>query len=171
MTIPCYWKRESKQKPAEEWVGKVYPKQEVTFYIGYAKGEDRSISNTDLFTYKYPLKEYGMTEVDCLIYLKEHEMENELYREFTRLGCRICPYQPETSWKVIYDNYPETWAWVKMIEKELQRLEDSGEKVVNKYFFMDHETTEDMEAKFRLTTNGMFDLSEEPLKNCFCFRG
>ncbi len=171
MTIPCYWKRESKQKPADDWVSKNYPSQKVTFYIGFAKGEDRSIANTDLLEYKYPLKEYGMTETDCLIYLKEYEMENELYREFTRLGCRNCPYQPESSWKTIYDNYPETWAWVKMVEEELQRLEDIGEKIVNKYFFMNYQTTKDMEFKFRNTANGMFDLSDEPLKNCFCFRG
>jgi len=171
ITIPCYWKRESKTVPAEKWVKERYPKQEVTFHLGFAKGEDRSVKDTKYFKYKYPLKEYGMTEMDCLIYLKEYEMENELYREFTRLGCMNCPYQPEESWKTIYDNHPRVWEWVKMIEAELQRLEDTGEKIVNKHFFMGYLTTKDMEYKFKHTADGLFDLSSEPLKNCFCFRG
>ncbi len=171
ITIPCYWKRESKQKPAEEWVKNKYPKQEITFHVGFAKGEDRSISDTEYFKYSYPLKEYGMTEMDCRVYLREHEMENELYREFDRLGCMNCPYQPEDSWKTIYDNYPKVWEWVKMVETKLQKLEDDGEPIANKHFFMDYQTTADMEYKFKHTADGLFDLSKEPLKNCFCFRG
>ena len=171
MTIPCYWKREAKQKPAEEWVKEKYQNQEVTFHIGFAKDEDRSIKETEFFKYRYPLKEFGMTETDCRVYLREHEMENELYRDFARLGCTICPYQSEASWKTIFDKYPKAWEWVKNIENKLQELEDSGEEIANKHFFMDYMTTKDMEYKFKHTADGMFDISEEPLKNCFCFGG
>lgn len=171
MTIPCYWKREAKQKPAEEWVKENYPNKEVTFYVGFAKDEDRAIKDTEFFKYKYPLKEFGMTETDCRVYLREHEMENELYRDFARLGCMNCPYQSEESWKVIHDKYPKVWDWVKSVEVKLQKLEDQGEIIANKHFFMDYMTTEDMEYKFKNTADGMFDLSREPLKNCFCFGG
>ena len=31
ITIPCYWKRESKQKPADEWVKENYPNRKINF--------------------------------------------------------------------------------------------------------------------------------------------
>lgn len=169
--VPCYWRREAKVKTVEKWVKEKYQNRRINFYIGYAVDEDRSVQNTELFTYKYPLKERNITEEYCKEYIANNGFENMLYDYFNRLGCRVCPSQSDAGWYVIWDRYKPTWEWMKKIEKELQELEDSGKVIVNKYWFMNYKTTEDKEKEFKLSTKGMFDFSNRPLNDCMCYIG
>ena len=158
---PCYWRRESKVKPQDEFIK---PFGEVHIYIGFTVGENRSVQNTDNTTFSYPLKDvFRMTEEDCKQYLINQEMENPLYRHFSRTGCAMCPYQSEASWFNVWKHYPSTWKYVKDIEAKLNGS-------MNDFWFMNYKTCADMEKLFRkIEKQGtLFDLSDEPIKDCFC---
>ena len=167
---PCYWRREAKEKPANEFIKANNISKAVT-YIGYTKGENRSVKNTDSVTYVYPLRDdFKMTETDCQKYLINQEMENPLYRDFTRTGCGMCPAQSEQAWFKVYKNHKQTWDYMKWIEQRLRYYLSKGMKIQNPYWFTDHRSCEDMERVFNKAENqgSLFDFSDEPLKDCFC---
>lgn len=158
---PCYWRRESKVKPQDKFKQKF---NKIVCYIGYTKEENRSIQDTEKETFIYPLKNiFKMTEEDCKAYLISQEMENPLYKHFSRTGCAFCPYQSEKSWFNIWKHYPKVWNYMKTIESKLDNS-------LNNYWFTDYKTTYDMEKKFKQADKqgSLFDFSDEPLKDCFC---
>ena len=162
VTIPCWWRRESKVKPQDEFIKQF--DDDITFYIGFTKDEDRSIKNTDKIAYTYPLKDiFNMTENDCKQYLINQEMENPLYRHFSRTGCAMCPYQSEHAKFNLWKYYPDTWEYMKKIESKL-----SGS--MNDYWFVGRKTCVDMEKKFKQADKqgSLFNFSDDPLKDCFC---
>ena len=59
---------------------------------------------------------------------------------------------------------------MKQIEAKLFQLERRGEKVQNKYWFSRQRTCADMEREFKKADkqSGLFDFSDELLKDCFC---
>ena len=59
---------------------------------------------------------------------------------------------------------------MKQIEVKLFQLEKQGERVQNKYWFSRQRTCADMEKEFKKADKqgGLFDFSDEPLKDCFC---
>lgn len=161
LTNPCYWRRESKVKPQEKFYSKF---DKLVVYIGFAKEENRSVQNTDKITYKYPLKDYfRMSEENCKQYLINQEMENPLYKDFSRTGCSICPYQSEQSFFIIWKKYQKVWEDMKKIENKLNGS-------LNDFWFTDYKTCEDMEKMFKEKNKqgSLFDFSDEPLKDCFC---
>lgn len=187
----CYWRREAKVRPLERYVDKKYSSKSISanmflhtnsrsrklikdrnkvIYLGYTLGEQRSVNAEIKNTrYEYPLQDiFKMKESDCLQYLEKQEMQNILYNFFTRLGCFLCPFQSKKSWYEIWLNFPKLWEYCKNIEKELEKLEKQGHKIVNRFWFTKHRTCADMEKEFKLTTGSMFDFSDEPLKDCFC---
>lgn len=182
---PCYWRREAKVKPLEKFEEKItngllqnydaYLRNKsdgvITKYIGFTLDENRNVNDTDIITHKYPLRDvFMMTERNCQEYLINQEMENPLYKFFSRTGCSVCPAQSDKAWFEVWKNFPETWGYMKDIERELQELENKGHKIKNKTWFNDFRTCEDMEAKFiKADRQGsLFDFSDEPLKDCFC---
>jgi len=167
----CLWRRDAKIRPVHRFL-KQFPK-ETTFtnYIGYTFGETRSIVNDDdhNITFEYPLKDiYKMTEQDCLIYMREKEMENPLYKLFTRTGCGGCQAQGDMAWYQVWKHFPDYWKFMKDIEARLQYYIKQGFKVINPYWFEGNRTTQQMEFMFKHTSNPMMDFSDEPLKDCFC---
>lgn len=167
---PCYWRRESKQKPSDEFLKKNKIENAHT-YIGFTKGENRSLSNTEKQTFSYPLKDiFHMTELNCQEYLMKQDMENPLYRHFERTGCGVCTAQSEKAWFNVWKYFPETWAYMKTIEERLEFYERDGYKIKNKYWFNSHRTCSNMEEKFiEADKQGcLFDFSDEPLRDCFC---
>jgi len=167
----CYWRRESKVHPIDRYLAKKYKNEEITIYIGYTKGENRSIKETENFKYSYPLQDlFPMSEDDCKSYLINEDMENPLYKHFSRTGCAMCPFQSDKSWYQVYINYPDVWENMKQRELKLQELEDSGKVIINKFWFMGNKTCNDMELEFKLKNSqgSLFDFSDEPIKDCFC---
>lgn len=161
----CFWRREAKVKPMESYIKNKYKNKTIVFYIGYTLGENRSVKEKWLFKYIYPLQDiFKMTEKDCKEYLINQEMENPLYRHFTRTGCAMCPFQSEKSYYEIYNNYPKVWQ--KMKERESYLLAEK--KCVNPYWFTNYRTTKDMESIFNKKSTSLFDFSDEPVKDCFC---
>lgn len=162
----CYWRRESKIYPFERWA-KENKINNYKIYVGFTTDEGARINRE---TNKiYPLyDDFKMSERDCKQYLIEQEMENPLYKHFNRTGCFMCPFQSERSWKSVYDNYPKEWKYIKKIEEKLQELEDKGEKILNKRWFVQNKSAIDMENKFKNESSSLFDFSDEPIRDCFC---
>lgn len=78
----------------------------------YAKGKQR---------YHFPLVEWGMTEKDCLIFLKQKGLYNPLYDYFDRLGCFWCPKQGLRSLRQLYLHFPNLWAELRQMEHDQGR--------------------------------------------------
>ena len=91
----CTWRRESKTRPFERWL-KEQGITEYKIYIGYTTSEIHRKMSGDEFLYPL-IDDFCMSETDCAAYLKEREMENPLYRYFTRTGCSFCPAQSDRS--------------------------------------------------------------------------
>ena len=163
----CAWRREAKVAPFERWL-KAQNFDEYKIYIGYTTDETRRRMDGNEFL--YPLvDDYDMSEADCTIYLKEREMENPLYRFFSRTGCYFCPAQSKRAFYQVWKNFKPEWEYMKRIEAELLTLQDSGEHVLNTSWFAGNLTCTDMEAEFaRLSRQGSLAFDDEPLKDCFC---
>jgi len=110
-TQPCWALRELKLSP---WQQNGYDKDYI--YLGIAADEDRKLRKQS--NYKYPLRDWNWSEKDCLNYLKEKNILNPLYKKFKRLGCWCCPKQPHSALKIIYEDYPELWKKLKIMEKD-----------------------------------------------------
>lgn len=164
----CTWRRESKTRPFERWL-KEQGITEYKIYIGYTTSEIHRKMSGDEFLYPL-IDDFCMSETDCAAYLKEREMENPLYRYFTRTGCSFCPAQSDRSFFQVWKHFPKDWEYMKQIEAKLFQLEKQGERVQNKYWFSGQRTCAGMEKLFKKADKqgGLFDFSDEPPKDCFC---
>jgi len=91
-------------------------------YIGIA-ADEKERTNRKAYTnsncnYRFPLVEWGITEEDCINYLKAKGLENQLYERFSRLDCWMCPKQNLKSLRSLYLCYPELWTKLKQYEKD-----------------------------------------------------
>lgn len=94
----------------------------------YTKGNNR---------YHFPLVDWGMTEQNCLDYLRGKGICNPLYDYFSRLGCFWCPKQPIVSLRQLYLHFPALWAILRQMEKDQNRS------------FQYHRTVADLEKRFQ----------------------
>jgi len=112
--IPCYWQREAKLLPLQE-----YTKNANFNYLGITYDEQHRIQNEDKCPILlYPLIEWRWTHDDCKQYLKEKGLEHPLYKngKFKRTGCWLCPKQSLNSLESLYRYYPELWIKLKQYE-------------------------------------------------------
>lgn len=165
----CEWRTHSKIRPLEEWL-KNNNIENPYIYIGITLDEQNRISDADS-RQLYPLvTDFKLKEVNCQEYLINQEMENPLYKHFTRTGCSMCPAKSKRDWFNTWKYYPNTWEYMKSIESHLERLEKRGETVIYKSFFPDGRKCLDYEKEFIKSDmqGSLFDFSDEPLKDCFC---
>jgi len=166
----CEWRTESKIRPLERYLKEKGIKN-YKLYIGYTLDEQKRANREDE-TKLYPLIDnFKMSERNCQEYLIKQEMENPLYRFFTRTGCAWCPANSEKSWFTVWKHFPEVWEYMVWVEKRLEYYISIGEKVIYKSWFPDGETCADKEKKFKkidMQSCLFDDLSDEPLKDCFC---
>lgn len=106
------------------------------FYLGIAADEKDRIKRQKE-NIKMPLVEWGMTEKDCLEYLKEKKLENPLYQKFNRLGCWFCVKQSLDSLRILRRDYKALW------NKLLEWQKDSETSFKINY------TVQELEEKFR----------------------
>jgi 3'-phosphoadenosine 5'-phosphosulfate sulfotransferase (PAPS reductase)/FAD synthetase len=78
----------------------------------YTKGKNR---------YHFPLVEWGVTEQQCLDYIRSKGLYNPLYDFFRRLGCFWCPKQPLDSLRQLYRHFPDQWAALRQMEADQKR--------------------------------------------------
>jgi len=154
----CMWRRDAKMAPFEKWVKNI---GEYKTYIGFTKDETHRCK-TDKNEI-YPLvTDYKMSEIDCQKYLVDHEMENSLYRHFTRTGCRLCPYQSERDWYKIYQYFPDVWQELKDMEQRLNTFDN----VLYPKPFQKYQGTSEYEKMFKGRQE--WDFNDQPLKDCLC---
>ena len=161
----CEWRRDSKIVPFEKWA-----KQFNNFrvYIGITTSESHRIDRNNK-NYLYPLAdEFKMSERDCQEYLLKQEMENPLYRHFTRTGCKKCFYQSDKDFFTIWKYNPDVWNEMKEYEEKVKKHPLSRKE--NQNWFTKYRTCDDMEKLFKKADKqgSLFDFSDEPLKDCFC---
>lgn len=106
------------------------------FYLGIAADEKDRIKRQKE-NIKMPLVEWGMTEKDCLEYLKEKKLENPLYQKFHRLGCWFCPKQSLDSLRILRRDYKALW------NKLMEWQKDSETSFKINY------TVQELEEKFK----------------------
>lgn len=71
---------------------------------------------------RHPLAEWGWTEKDCLEYCRSRGFDwGGLYDRFKRVSCWICPLQPVSQLRVLWEYYPELWA--KMEEYDMRLID------------------------------------------------
>lgn len=162
----CEWRRDSKLVPTDKIIKKIIGESEYTTYVGFTASEkNRKFENGN---YIYPLIDLGMTEDNCKKYLQDQEMENQLYRFFSRTGCYMCQAQSERAWYEVFTNFKKDWEYMKFVEHRFNFYKSRGYKIINEYWFEGNRTTNDMEKIFNRTADSLFDFSDEPLKDCFC---
>ena len=163
----CRWRSNSKIEAFDKWVknGKI---NDYKLYIGITLDETHRANREDKH-FLYPLIDnFKMREADCQEYLINQDMENPLYRHFSRTGCANCHFQSDKDFFNIWKHYPKTWKHFVDYEEKVRQLDDVGEE--GRYWFTNYRTCEDMENKFiKADKQGsLFDFSDEPLKDCFC---
>ena len=161
----CEWRRYAKTAPFEKWVRQF---EDYKVYFGITMDEQNR-ANRNNEHYLYPLIDiFKMKERDCQQYLIEQEMENPLYRHFTRTGCKKCFYQSERDFFNIWKHYPKVWDEMKEYERRVQAHPAS--KKENSYWFTNYRTCKDMEIEFEKEDKqgSLYNFSNEPLKDCFC---
>ena len=132
----CSYRRDLKVNPLKIACGKGN-----NVYIGIAADEEHRSRCKEYAqgknNYCFPLVEWGITEDDCLEYLRERSLYNELYDYFRRLGCWWCPKQPLSSLKKLWSAFPDLW-------EELIRMErDQGRPFKYRY------SAESLEIRFK----------------------
>ena len=103
----CWWSREVKEYALKRHCYGNY------VYLGIAADEQRRIKEHPKFNALYPLNDWGMTEKDCLDYLKSVNLINPLYNTFKRTGCYICPKVSDESLYSLFKYYPKEWEELK----------------------------------------------------------
>lgn len=141
VTQPCFWKREAKVYPFKEFLKKEGITEYVQ-YIGYTASEKKRANVKDK-NQRFPLIELNMCEADVDRYLESIDLVNPLYEKFERTGCYFCPYQKLRGFWVLWKEYPEQWAYMKMLEDRL----DAMENVVNPQWNIRY-TMQEMEEAF-----------------------
>lgn len=113
---PCWWSRESKVYALERY----FAKCSKILYVGIAYDEQKRIKKDPLV--RYPLNEWGWTELDCASYLKKHDMWCNLYDYFDRTGCFMCHKQSPWSWYMLWKQFPKHWKQSKELDKESRKI-------------------------------------------------
>lgn len=163
----CFWRRESKQNPYEKWVKEVLKEKvcNVVQYNGFVYGESGRVENMPTYV-RAPLYEWKMTEIDVQRYLENNEMENPLYKDFSRTGCAICPRQNIKDKFTLFDKYPKVWEYMKKTELELNN--DKNRTGVYPRWHISL-FIEDMEKQFKKKQKqGTFEFESEEIRDCFC---
>ena len=155
---PCYWAREAKVQPLQ----KAQADCDVV-YIGIAADEAHRVGKKEdkrNDKNRYPLVDWGWSEKDCMAYLDEAGLVNELYVNFNRLGCFHCIKQPLDSWWSLWKGYPELWETAKHWDKESVKVSNHGLRSMKPG--EDGYLLEELEARFKegykpLPKKGMYD--------------
>lgn len=159
---PCYWKRQSKIRPAERFVKRNNIENPI-YYVGYTYSElNRSKVKAD--NQIFPLIDLRMCEGDIDIHLESIDMVNPLYEFFERTGCAICPYQSDRSFYVLYKKFPEIWSLMKDYETKLLNLINDGYNVLNPTWD-DKRTLIEIEDMFKSNNK---NFSDKASKGCEC---
>ncbi len=169
VTEPCYWRREAKERAFDRWVKERVVGEHVKL-IGYTVHERERAEAARKHGIETPLIDWGWREIDCRNYLREREMENKLYRHFSRTGCAVCPRQKIDDFYAVWKYYPKWYEYMIDVEERLidARLKN-GEKDAFRPAWHTKYTTGEMAELFRKKEmQPSLPFEEEPTRDCFC---
>jgi 3'-phosphoadenosine 5'-phosphosulfate sulfotransferase (PAPS reductase)/FAD synthetase len=116
----CDFRRDLKAKPLKDASG-----QGNHVYIGIAADESHRSRCMEYAqgknTYHFPLVDWGITEAECMAYLRQRGLYNSLYDYFNRMGCFWCPKQPIPSLRSLWRYFPFYWQQLRRMERECDR--------------------------------------------------
>lgn len=95
----------------------------VIQYVGIAADETWRPTDKEKI---YPLKEWGMTEADCLRYCFDHgwswdEDGKEIYDYFSRSSCWCCNQKRIGDYRNMYHFFPKYWGLLKGMQSRIDR--------------------------------------------------
>jgi len=156
--IRCHLRKTLKQNPTDIFIRKYLKHTDYKIYVGFTTNERKRAVKNNINI--YPLIDYfNMSERDCQQYLIQQDMENPLYKYFTRTGCSLCPFQSPKDWYNIYHHFPKVFKEALDIEDILQHQKQY------KYFYNNKPLKQSI---FEFKQGSLLDFSDEPVKDCFC---
>jgi len=159
MTVPCFWKRESKVYNFDRFL-KEEKITDYIQYIGYTYSERKRAQVTDE-KQRFPLIEHKLCEADVDRILEDIDLVNPLYEHFSRTGCAMCPYQSDKSLFTLWKHYNDVWQYMRRIETHLLGMGN----VVNPVWKIGDKKLEDLEKLFK---SGNHAFTDVPDKACEC---
>lgn len=91
-------------------------------YIGIAYDEQKRARNYESRNVRYPLIENEMTEKEALNYCRKLGFDwGGLYDIFSRVSCWCCPMSRVEELRALYNNFPELWAELEVMEEKSYR--------------------------------------------------
>lgn len=158
ITVPCYWKRQSKVRPFEKFL-KDKKITDYVQYIGYVYSEKKRANVVDV-KQRFPLINFQMCELEVDQLLKKHDLVNPLYKKFSRTGCYFCPYQSDRSFYLVKKFHPEEFERMKKLESYLLELDNC----INPQWHIRY-SLEEIEE---LIDNGTWIFKDEAPEACGC---
>ncbi len=167
VSLPCFWRRESKEYPLTRWLKNNNIKN-FKKYIGYTTSETHRASTMEEYNYIAPLIDWGWSESDVQKYLKQNHMENKLYKHFSRTGCAVCPKQRLNDKYMVWKHYRKHWDYMVDVENRLRDMRNErGEK--HSPAWHDLLYTNEMEEIFiKKDRQSTFEFDWEETQDCFC---
>jgi len=125
--------------------------------IGYAADENRDEPKREA-RWRFPLKEYGITESQALDICYSHGFDwGGLYEHFRRVSCFCCPLQRLSELRRLRRHFPALW--IRMLT-----MEDAMWSGTNRGFNKQHTTVYDLERRFANEDRQMvFPIKQEVL--------
>lgn len=116
----CSYRRDLKVIPLKEasgegnnvFIGIAADESHRSRCLEYAQGKN---------DYHFPLVDWGVTEAECLEYLKKRGLHNSLYDYFRRMGCFWCPKQSIASLRSLWRYFPYYWQQLRRMEEDNKR--------------------------------------------------
>ena len=127
------WCTREKIRVLDQYVKNVYGLENVVQCIGYAADEVHRTETTSQlrkkekgFQFRYPLIEAGIVEEEALSICYENGFDwGGLYEIFRtgartpRVSCYCCPHQPLDTMRILRREFPDKWAWMLRIERQM----------------------------------------------------
>lgn len=158
VTVPCFWKRDSKVRPFEYFL-KENGITEYTQYIGYTYFE-KNRANVKDENQRFPLIEFKMCAADVDRLLESVDLINPLYKRFNRTGCFFCPYMSNRAFYLVKKFHPSEWLEMKSLEQQLMQ----DDNCLNPQWHIRYTLNEIEE----LIANGNWVFDDESGKSCEC---
>ena len=152
--------RELKLLPTQNYIKEHYQDCEVYEYVGIAFDEPKRVPNGwENGKTLFPMVEWGVTEDQANAELRKRGMFNELYNDFSRTGCWICPKQGSEALLTLKENYSHLYEQIKPMESKYKELWcEKGYKNVG---------IDSIEVELVSNPTDGFSFDDEP-RGCFC---
>lgn len=107
-----------KQQTISRYYRELRKKYDTVEFIGYAADElERTKKNNDDRIKEFPLVLWDMEEKDALQYCYNKGLNwGGLYEKFDRVSCYLCPLSRLGELKYIFEDYPELWLEMRMLD-------------------------------------------------------